>query len=100
MKKCRSYPYCIVTGANVQKTIACQFTGCPGCFNPASWSFEIDQLISIDALVQKILSNSCNEGVAFSGGEPFWQASALVEVSRQVASSTALLTNDRDLSPM
>jgi anaerobic ribonucleoside-triphosphate reductase activating protein len=57
---------------------------CPGCFNPASWSFEINQLISINALVQKILSNPRNEGVTFSGGEPFWQAPALAEVARQV----------------
>jgi anaerobic ribonucleoside-triphosphate reductase activating protein len=57
---------------------------CPGCFNPASWSFEINQLISIDALAQKILSNPRNEGVTFSGGEPFWQAPALAQLARQV----------------
>jgi anaerobic ribonucleoside-triphosphate reductase activating protein len=57
---------------------------CRGCFNPASWSFEINQLISIDSLVQKILSNPSHEGVTFSGGEPFWQAPALAELARQV----------------
>ncbi|WP_088891353.1 4Fe-4S single cluster domain-containing protein [Leptolyngbya ohadii] len=57
---------------------------CPGCFNPASWSFEINQLMSIDTLVEKILSNPRNEGVTFSGGEPFWQAPALAEVARRV----------------
>jgi anaerobic ribonucleoside-triphosphate reductase activating protein len=57
---------------------------CPSCFNPDSWSFEINQLISIDSLVKKILSNPQNEGVTFSGGEPFWQAATLAEVARQV----------------
>lgn len=57
---------------------------CPGCFNPASWSFEINQVMSIDTLAQKILSNPRNEGVTFSGGEPFWQAPALAELARQV----------------
>ncbi|UBF30643.1 radical SAM protein (plasmid) [Kovacikia minuta CCNUW1] len=57
---------------------------CPGCFNPASWSFEINQLISIDSLAEKILSNPNNEGVTFSGGEPFWQAPALAELARRV----------------
>ena len=57
---------------------------CRGCFNPASWSFEINQLISVDSLVQKILSNPSHEGVTFSGGEPFWQAPALAELARQV----------------
>ena len=37
---------------------------CEGCFNPESWSFEINQLISIE--------------------EPFWQAAALSKVAKQV----------------
>lgn len=57
---------------------------CPGCFNPASWAFEINQLITVDALVQQILRNPSNQGVTFSGGEPCWQAPALAEVARQV----------------
>lgn len=57
---------------------------CPGCFNPESWSFEIQELISIEALVERILNNSLNEGVTFSGGEPFWQAPALASLARQV----------------
>lgn len=57
---------------------------CTGCFNPASWSFEIKQLIAVDTLVQKILSNPRNQGVTFSGGEPFWQAPALANLARQV----------------
>ncbi|MBD2137033.1 radical SAM protein [Anabaena sp. FACHB-1237] len=57
---------------------------CPGCFNPNSWDFEINQLVAIDTLVENILSNPFNTGVTFSGGEPFWQASALAEVARKV----------------
>lgn len=57
---------------------------CPGCFNPASWSFEINQSIAIDTLADRIISNPRNEGVTFSGGEPFWQAPALAELARQV----------------
>lgn len=57
---------------------------CPGCFNPASWSFEPNQLISVDALVQQILRNPRNQGVTFSDGEPFWQAPALANLARQV----------------
>lgn len=57
---------------------------CPGCFNPESWSFEVNQLISIDELADKILSNPKNTGVTFSGGEPFWQASALAELAKKL----------------
>jgi anaerobic ribonucleoside-triphosphate reductase activating protein len=57
---------------------------CPGCFNLASWSFEENQLISVDELAAKILSNPRNEGVTFSGGEPFWQASELANLAQKL----------------
>lgn len=57
---------------------------CPGCFNPESWSFEINQLIAVDELVDKILSNPRNKGVTFSGGEPFWQAPALTQLAKRL----------------
>jgi anaerobic ribonucleoside-triphosphate reductase activating protein len=57
---------------------------CPGCFNPASWDFQPNQVTAIADLVADILADSANEGVTFSGGEPFWQAPALAEVARRV----------------
>ncbi|MGK7941486.1 MAG: 4Fe-4S single cluster domain-containing protein [Crocosphaera sp.] len=57
---------------------------CGGCFNLDSWSFEINQLKSVDELVEKITSNPRHEGVTFSGGEPFWQAQELAELARQI----------------
>ena len=56
--------------------------GCSGCFNPDSWSFDINQLISIEELANKILNNPRNTGVTFSGGEPFLQSSALAELAK------------------
>ncbi|WP_071187395.1 4Fe-4S single cluster domain-containing protein [Trichormus sp. NMC-1] len=57
---------------------------CDGCFNPDSWTFEINQLVAIDTLAADIITNPHNTGVTFSGGEPFWQASALANLARQV----------------
>ncbi|BAY99707.1 anaerobic ribonucleoside-triphosphate reductase activating protein [Tolypothrix tenuis PCC 7101] len=57
---------------------------CPGCFNPASWSFEVNQLISVDTLAENILKKPRNTGVTFSGGEPFWQAPALASLARKL----------------
>ncbi|MEA5552181.1 4Fe-4S single cluster domain-containing protein [Anabaena cylindrica UHCC 0172] len=57
---------------------------CDGCFNPDSWTFEINQLVAIDTLAADIIKNPDNTGVTFSGGEPFWQASALANLARQV----------------
>lgn len=55
---------------------------CGGCFNTASWAFEINQLVPVEQLAEQILSNPRNEGVTFSGGEPFWQAPALAQLAR------------------
>jgi anaerobic ribonucleoside-triphosphate reductase activating protein len=60
---------------------------CGGCFNPQSWSFEINRLSSVDSLVEKILSKPGNTGVTFSGGEPFWQATELAALARKVKAS-------------
>lgn len=57
---------------------------CPGCFNPNSWSFEINQAISVTELTEKILSNPRNQGLTFSGGEPFWQAPNLTQLAKEV----------------
>ncbi|MEA5574848.1 4Fe-4S single cluster domain-containing protein [Anabaena sp. UHCC 0451] len=57
---------------------------CAGCFNPDSWTFEINKLVSIDSLATDILKNPHNTGVTFSGGEPFLQASALASLARKV----------------
>ncbi len=57
---------------------------CPGCFNLESWSFESNQLIAVEELANQILSNSHNQGVTFSGGEPFWQAPALAQLAQRL----------------
>jgi anaerobic ribonucleoside-triphosphate reductase activating protein len=57
---------------------------CHGCFNEASWAFEINQLVPIATVVDIILSEADHEGVTFSGGEPFWQATALAELAKRV----------------
>jgi anaerobic ribonucleoside-triphosphate reductase activating protein len=57
---------------------------CGGCFNQASWSFEINELVDVDSLAERILDNPRNEGVTFSGGEPFWQAPALAALARKL----------------
>lgn len=57
---------------------------CPDCFNPASWSLAVNQLVSVEELVERILSEPANQGVTFSGGEPFLQAPALAALAKQV----------------
>ncbi|HEY9669587.1 MAG TPA: 4Fe-4S single cluster domain-containing protein, partial [Coleofasciculaceae cyanobacterium] len=45
-------------------------------------------VIAVDELVDKILSNPCNEGVTFSGGEPFWQAPALAQLAKRLKAAS------------
>ena len=57
---------------------------CPDCFNPSSWSFAVNQLVSVEELAERILSEPVNQGVTFSGGEPFLQAPALAALAKQI----------------
>lgn len=57
---------------------------CPDCFNPSSWSLVVNQLVSVEELAERILSESANQGVTFSGGEPFLQAPALAALAKQI----------------
>jgi anaerobic ribonucleoside-triphosphate reductase activating protein len=57
---------------------------CPDCFNPASWSLAVNQLVSVKELAERILSEPDNQGVTFSGGEPFLQAPALAALAKQI----------------
>ena len=45
---------------------------CPDCFNPESWSFELNQLILIEDLALKILSNPRNTGAGLCGDVQRW----------------------------
>ncbi len=61
--------------------------GCPGCWNPDTWSFAPRTLRDTRDLADEILVTRGIEGVTFSGGEPFSQASALADLARRVRSA-------------
>ena len=56
--------------------------GCPGCWNPDTWSFAPRRVLEVEDLVGQILETRDIEGVTFTGGEPFAQARALARVGR------------------
>lgn len=58
--------------------------GCPGCFNPQTHP-AAGEGEAVEAVVERILAaRAGNDGVTFSGGEPFQQAEALAAVARGV----------------
>ena len=76
----------IVDGPGIRFTVFCQ--GCPhaceGCHNPESHDFAGGKDVSIDRLLEEIDKDKLLAGVTFSGGEPFCQPEAFVELGRKV----------------
>jgi anaerobic ribonucleoside-triphosphate reductase activating protein len=59
----------------------CPFA-CPGCFNPDFQPFIPRQLVNVPTLARRILSVKTIEGVTYSGGEPFMQCEALIDLNK------------------
>jgi anaerobic ribonucleoside-triphosphate reductase activating protein len=53
---------------------------CPGCFNRQTWDFRSGYWITVNDLFHEIDKIPGLEGVTFTGGEPFAQASPLGEL--------------------
>ncbi len=49
---------------------------CPGCHNPETHDFNAGFSIDIDKLKEEIMSLEYQDGITFSGGDPFFQAEA------------------------
>lgn len=76
----------IVDGPGIRFTVFCQ--GCPhaceGCHNPETHDFAGGKDVSIERLLEEIDKDKLLAGVTFSGGEPFCQPEAFVELGRKV----------------
>ncbi|AEG14547.1 anaerobic ribonucleoside-triphosphate reductase activating protein [Desulfofundulus kuznetsovii DSM 6115] len=76
----------VVDGPGLRDVVFVQ--GCPhrcaGCQNPGSWDFGGGTEVDIANVLVSLPSSPLVSGITFSGGEPFCQAAALVEVARQV----------------
>lgn len=64
---------------------------CIGCWNKQTWSFKPKTLKSIDEIFSQIKSLEHKlDGVTFSGGEPFLQASELSGLARLIKENSSL----------
>lgn len=57
---------------------------CPGCHNPESHDFDGGEEMTVREIFDEIMKNPHLRGVTFSGGEPFCQVPALLELARLV----------------
>ena len=66
----------IVDGDGIRTVIWTQ--GCPhkckGCHNPTTHSFKDGEVVEVDDVIERIRSLENQDGITFSGGEPFCQA--------------------------
>lgn len=78
----------IVDGPGLRFVVFVQ--GCPhrceGCHNPETHDFDGGFLTTTTALWKKITDGKLLQGITFSGGEPFCQASPLAEIGRAARS--------------
>ena len=83
---CGIEPESIVDGPGFRFVIFVQ--GCPhhchGCHNPESWAFDAGYDISVEEVFEQIKAGEGLRGVTFSGGEPFEQVPALLELAKLV----------------
>ncbi|HBT20097.1 MAG TPA: anaerobic ribonucleoside-triphosphate reductase activating protein [Peptococcaceae bacterium] len=57
---------------------------CPGCHNKHTWDPKGGYLMDADEIIKEVLQSRIVRGVTFSGGEPFYQASAFSYIGREV----------------
>nr|WP_073166276.1 anaerobic ribonucleoside-triphosphate reductase activating protein [Desulfofundulus australicus] len=78
----------VVDGPGLRDVLFVQ--GCPhrcsGCQNPGSWDFGGGTEVDIANVLVSLPSSPLVSGITFSGGEPFCQAAALVEVAQHIKS--------------
>lgn len=74
----------IVDGPGMRYTIFTQ--GCPhhcaGCHNPQTHDFDGGKSIETDEIVEKFRKNPLLDGITLSGGEPFCQSAACLELAK------------------
>jgi anaerobic ribonucleoside-triphosphate reductase activating protein len=64
---------------------------CPGCFNPETHPFEGGQVVSVEALGQRLMDlRDGLEGLTVSGGEPLEQVAGVAALLRRVKAETEL----------
>ncbi len=76
----------IVDGPGIRYTVFVQgcMHNCKGCHNPKSHDLNGGYEKDVDEIFNEIKKNPLLDGVTFSGGEPFLQASALTELAKKI----------------
>lgn len=73
----------IVDGDGLRMTVFTQGCShnCPGCHNPQTHDFSGGELVSVDSILDRANENELLNGITISGGEPFEQCPACIELA-------------------
>ena len=55
---------------------------CKGCHNPETWDFKAGFLTDTDTVKKKIDELAMQDGITFSGGDPFFQLDACIDIAK------------------
>lgn len=74
----------IVDGPGLRLTVFTQGCphGCPGCHNPQSHDFAGGREMDTEEILKMMRENPLLDGVTLSGGEPFCQSEACLEIAK------------------
>ncbi len=74
----------IVDGEGLRSVIWTQGCShhCKGCHNPETWAFDQGYLTDTEEVKRKIDELSLQDGITFSGGDPFFQIEACIEIAK------------------
>jgi len=76
----------VVDGTGIRTVLWTQGCGhnCPGCHNPCTHDFNGGFLKNVDELMYEIGCLEAQDGVTFSGGDPFYQPEACAKIAECV----------------
>ena len=74
----------IVDGEGIRSVVWCQgcIHNCPGCHNPETHSFDSGILRDVSEVCKEIASLEFQDGITLSGGDPFCQVDACLEIAK------------------
>ena len=82
----RIVPDTVVDGPGLRTSIYCAGCAhhCEGCHNPQSWDFDAGTPLTPREILDAVLAESPDSDITFTGGDPFYQAEAFVELAELI----------------
>lgn len=83
-------PCSLVNGDGARYVVFTQGCGhhCPGCQNPETWDFDGGFITTVEEIAADYKKRGLLDGITLSGGDPFFQQEACVELLKLLPEDT------------